>query len=294
MQYHRKAGESLMLPILVIGGMNMDILGIPDAGFTLRDSNSGQVRFQPGGVGRNIAQHLAALGAQVELMTVLGSDANADALEASCDKLHIGLRYALRVPDRTCVYLAIHDSEGDMIAALNDMGPMKRLNARSLEAALPPDAFSACVLDANLSEETLTAAVQHIQAHFIADPVSCVKADRLRCILPRLTALKPNLREAMQLTGRKTVEEAAAALLDTGLRQVYISLGSKGLYYASGEYRDYLPALPVPNAPATGAGDAMVAGIGFAIAQGKSIRDIALFGRACSACHLEAMAKPSS
>lgn len=283
-----------MLPILVIGGMNMDILGVPDAGFILRDSNNGQVRIQPGGVGRNIAQHLAALGAQVELMTVLGNDAHADILTASCEAQGIGLRYALRVQGKTCVYLAIHDSEGDMVAALNDMGSMKWLTAQRLKTALPPDTFSACVLDANLSEEALMAAVQHVRAPFIADPVSCVKADRLSHILPQLTALKPNLREAMQLTGRKTVEEAAETLLDTGLRQVYISLGNKGLYYATREDRAYLQALPTSNAPTTGAGDAMVAGLSFAIAQGKSIRECALFGRDCATRHLEVMARSAS
>lgn len=283
-----------MRPILVIGGMNMDILGVPDAGFSLRDSNSGQVRFQPGGVGRNIAQHLAALGAQVELMTVLGSDAHAAILTDSCQAQGIGLRYALRVPEKSCVYMAIHDSKGDMATAINDMRAMRWLTAQSLKEVLPPDAFSACVLDANISEEALDAAAQHVRAPFIADPVSCSKAGRLRAILPRLTALKPNLSEALHLTGKKTVEEAARALLDTGILQVYISLGIRGLYYASHEDRAYLAALPAPHVPATGAGDAMVAGLSFAIAQGKSIRESALFGRECAARHLEAMARPAS
>jgi pseudouridine kinase len=283
-----------MRPILVIGGMNMDILGVPDTGFSLRDSNSGQVLFQPGGVGRNIAQSLAALGAQVELMTVLGNDSHAATLTARCEAQGIGLRYALRIPEKSCVYMAIHDSKGDMAAAINDMRAMRRLTAQSLKNALPPDAFSACVLDANLSEEALIAAVQHVRAPFIADPVSCAKAGRLRVILPRLTALKPNLREAQHLTGKKTAEESALVLLDTGLRQVYISLGINGLYYASHEDRAYLAALPAPHAPATGAGDAMVAGLSFAIAQGRTIRESALFGRECAARHLEAMARPAS
>ena len=272
----------------------MDILGVPDTGFDLHDSNCGQVRFQPGGVGRNIAQHLAALGAQVELMTVLGNDTHADILAASCKTQHIGLRYALRVPDKSCVYLAIHDSEGDMVAALNDMRTMRWLTAQCLKEALPRDAFSACVLDANLSEETLNAAVLHVRAPFIADPVSCAKAERLRSILPQLTALKPNLREALHLSGKVTLEDAAQTLLDTGLRQVYISLGIKGIYYASNEDRAYVPALPTPHALATGAGDAMVAGLSFAIAQGRSIREIALIGRDCATRHLEAMARPAS
>ena len=65
---------------LVIGGLNMDILGTPSHSFVQRDSNIGRVRLTPGGVGRNIASHLARLGAPVELMAVLGNDVYAGLL----------------------------------------------------------------------------------------------------------------------------------------------------------------------------------------------------------------------
>jgi len=52
-------------PILVIGGANMDILGMPGEHFAWRDSNIGRVMLSPGGVGRNMAEHLARAGARV-------------------------------------------------------------------------------------------------------------------------------------------------------------------------------------------------------------------------------------
>ncbi|MHC1786375.1 MAG: carbohydrate kinase family protein [Christensenellales bacterium] len=276
-----------MRPILVIGGMNMDILGVPEAAMVLRESNKGQVLLRPGGVGRNIAQQLGTLGAPVELMTVLGDDDFSRMLEDSCRQLGIGLRFSLRVRGRGCVYLALHDRGGDMLAALNDMEAMAALHGRYLREALPRGGFSACVLDANLGEETLLAAAEHLEAPLIADPVSCEKAGRLLPILHRLTALKPNLREAQQLSGQSSPEAAASALLDRGVAQVYVSCGAEGLYYASRQAAGYLTALPVPEAPATGAGDAMVAGLSLAIAQGLDIGAAARLGQQCAAAHLK-------
>lgn len=275
-----------MRPILVIGGMNMDILGLPEGELSLRESSIGHVLMRPGGVGRNIAQQLAALGAPVELMTVLGSDAFSQALETSCEKLGIGLQYALRTGHKACVYLALHDAQGDMLAALNDMAAMDALDAASIRASLPQGAFSACVLDANLSQEALIAAAAHIKAPLIADPVSSDKALRLRPILHQLTALKPNLQEARRLSGRQSPQEAAAALLDIGVKQVFISLGAQGLYYASASASGLLPALKVPLSPATGAGDAMVAGLSLAIARGLDTQAAAIYGRQCATDHL--------
>lgn len=282
-----------MNPILVIGGLNLDILGMPDCAFSYRDSLIGRVRMVPGGVGRNISEHIARHGQAVELMTVLGSDHFAAMLESSCRELCIGLRHALRTQESSCVYLAVHDAQGDMAVAVNDMAAMRLLDAKSLDT-LPKDGFSACVLDANLSEETLAAAAERLNLPLVADPVSCEKALRLLPILPRLTALKPNLKEALALTGRDSLSEAASALLDKGVRQVYISLGKDGLYCASGDERLRLPPIPVPKAPATGAGDAMTAGLVCAIAQHLSLRACAENGLRFAGEHLSRMAAISA
>jgi pseudouridine kinase len=272
-------------PVLVIGGANMDILGMPGEHFAWRDSNIGRVTLSPGGVGRNIAQHIAQAGIPVELACVLGSDAFGQALVASCDGLGIGLRYALRADAASCVYMAIHDDGGDMAAAINDMRAMDLLDEQAIRT-LPATGFSLCLLDANLSREALQAAANHMQVPLMADPVSCEKAPRLMPILNRLRAFKPNLMEAQCLTGCQSPQDAAAALLQMGVQQVFISLGREGLYCAAGDEHFHLPALPVPPGPATGAGDAMTAGLCCAIAQGFSLRDIAQQGLRFAHHHL--------
>lgn len=267
----------MSMPILVIGGINMDILGNPVGDFRLRDSNIGRLTLSAGGVGHNIARQLASQGARVELMCVFGDDVFAGHLRAACANEGIGLLHALQLSGRSCSYLAIHDETGDMAVSLNDMELMERLDGPAVRC-LSPAGFAACVLDANLGVQALEAAAEHLDMPLIADPVSIAKAGRLGSVLHRLSALKPNLSEAEAMTGQKGPEDAARALLDRGVKQVFVSLGRDGLYFASAAERGYLKPERLMNAPATGAGDAMAAGITMAIAEGLSPAQAALRG----------------
>ncbi len=267
----------------------MDVLAMPEAEFTFGDSLVGKVRLSPGGVGRNMAEQLARHGIPVELMTVFGQDDFAKSLRQSCKELNIGLQYAISSPQNSCVYLAVHDAQGDMAIAINDMAAMASLSIPAIKI-LPNNEFAACLIDANLPDESLVAAAKYLQMPLVADPVSGSKAKRLLPILPLLKAVKPNLTEAQLLTGRNNEVEAATDLLTMGVQQVYISLGKNGLYCADQKERFHLPANPAPKGPSTGAGDAMSAGIVKAIAQNKNLRDCALQGMKFADEHLSRMA----
>ena len=153
--------------------------------------------------------------------------------------------------------------------------------------ALKSGAYAACVLDANLSREVLQAAAAHVQAPLLADPVSQCKADRLLPILHRLTALKPNLAEARHLTGFDEPEQAAKALMAKGVKQVFVSMGSRGLYACAQGYAEHLSPAVASTHPATGAGDAMTAGIAYAIAAGMPPEEAARLGMDSAAAHLQ-------
>ncbi len=279
--------------ILVIGAMNLDILGTPSGKLVVKDSNIGRVRFAPGGVGRNVAEQLARRGIPVRLLTAAGAGPWAEYLNASLRALGIPLLSPVSAAEGPPVYLAIHDETGDMAAAVNDMSAMDLLTPDLVRAALKGmDGLSACVLEANLRGDTLAAAARSLAVPLVADPVSCEKALRLIPVLPLLTAIKPNLLEAEAMTGRAGPEEAARALLDGGVRQVYLSLGAAGLYYTSAEGEGFLPPfLPPSAACATGAGDAVTAGIAFGVSRGMGVRDCADLGLRFAADHLERAAE---
>lgn len=273
------ADYSTINPVLVIGGMNLDLLGIAESAFVPGDSRPGYIHRSPGGVARNIAARLALAGAPVALICPLSNDEMAKLLAESCQAVGISLEYAVPTKEPTPTYLAIHDDSGDMVAAINDMRAMDALTPQNLLMKVNDlSAFSACVLDANLSEACLRYAADTIYLPLIADPVSVAKGGKLLPILHRLRAIKPNLMEARSLTGENTSRDCAQALLANGVHQVFISLGKEGLYYADSLDSGVCPIRHASQASQTGAGDAMTAGLTLGIIQDLPIRETAALG----------------
>lgn len=270
-----------MKNIAVFGGMNMDVLGVPQGAFALRDSIVGTVRMTAGGVGRNIAEHLAGRAdTAVYLVTAVGSDAFAGALRQDCAAKNIRLQHSLSAEGPSPVYLAVHDAGRDMVAAINDMALMDKLTPEQVLGILPDLPPLRCaVLDANLRADTLLAIARHASFPLIADPVSAEKSQRLIPLLPYLDAIKPNLLEAEAMTGEKDPEKASLRLVEQGVRRVFISLGEKGLHYRDGASCGLLPARTIAHGYLTGAGDALCAGLCYALCSGVDTAQIAQTGQ---------------
>ena len=222
---------------VVIGGANMDICGSPAGKLIAEDSNPGTVSVRPGGVGRNIAHNLCLLGLDVSLITALGGDIFSAGLLESCRALGMDMRMARSLPERrSSTYLYVTDESGDMHVGISDMDIVESVSPEWLSQHIARiNRADAVVIDANLPEESIAFLAENCTAPMVADPVSTVKALRLKSILPRLRAIKPNALEAAALTGEQEPERAAKALLRAGVKQVYVSLGPDGILAAQGE-----------------------------------------------------------
>ena len=275
------------MKIAVFGSANMDILGSTDDKLLLRDSNIGSVVLKSGGVGRNIASRICEHGVECMLFTAFGSDVLADSLKAECQRLGMDISGSLTVPGRSNIYLCVHDETGDMLTAINDMGLMKELTPEFAEKIMPQiNACDLCVLDANLSEETLAYTASHATVPLLMDAVSCAKARRALVAMPYLEGFKPNIYEAQLLTGCEKPEDCAKALLQLGVKRVFISLGEEGIYYADRQDCGRIPVEKISSAPKTGAGDALCAGIAVALANHESTRACAQYGMRSAAKYL--------
>ena len=278
----------------VVGGITKDIGGRALAPLVPRDSNPGQVRISLGGVGRNIAHNLALLGTDVRFLTALGDDEFFHMVAASCGELGIDISQALHVPGgATSTYLFISGPDGDMELAINDMAIFEHMTPAYLASrrALLDNA-QVVVVDTNIPEESIRWLCENIKAPIFADPVSTVKAVKLRSVLGKLHTLKPNRLEAELLSGvaitdRASLERAARALLDTGLRRVFISLGSDGVYAAGHRGSLLLPALPARVVNTTGAGDAFMAALTWAYLEGTDLEGTARLAQAAAAIAIE-------
>lgn len=273
----------------VVGGVNIDIGGTARAPLVMGDSNPGAVRFSLGGVGRNIAHNLSLLGVDVRLLTALGEDLWADRIEGSCALLGIDLTGSLIVPgSSTSTYLYLAGPEGDMALAVSDMDIYERLTPAALEPKLPwlRDA-QVLVLDANLPAETIAWLCGRVTVPIFADAVSAAKAGRLKDALGKLHTLKPNRLEAELLSGvaihdERSLFRAADALLETGLKRVFISLGADGVLAADADTRLRLPTARGEHVNTTGCGDAFLAALVWSQLRGLDLKDSARAGVAAA------------
>ena len=280
--------------VTVVGGVNVDIGGRPEAALVARDSNPGTVQSSLGGVGRNIAHNMALLGLDVRLVTAFGDDLNAQKLAASCAELGIDISHSPIIPGgRTSTYLFINDERGDMALAVSDMEIYSHLTPQLLsQRRALLDGSQVVVLDTNIPEESIAWLAEECSAPLFADPVSTAKAVKLKPVLGRLHTLKPNRLEAELLSGvpitdEASLERAADVLLETGLRRVFLSLGADGVFAADHSGRVHLPCLPAELVNATGCGDAFMAAIAWAYLQGTDLAETARAGLAASSIAME-------
>lgn len=118
-------------------------------------------------------------------------------------------------------------------------------------------------------------------------------------LLSKLWLITPNRTEAQLITGLPvtTVEEAAAAaeaLHEKGVSNVIITLGSKGAYVLSADFRGIIPANPVKALDTTAAGDTFNGALCVALSEGRSLQDACRFAAKASAIAVTRMgAQPS-
>lgn len=278
----------------VVGGVNIDIGGRSLAPLVARDSNPGRVSMSLGGVGRNIAHNMSLLGLDVRFLTAFGDDLYAQRIAASCGELGIDISHALQVPDGTTpTYLFLNDADGDMALAMSDMEICERITPAYLAANLSVlNNAQLVVTDTNIPPQSLVYLAEHCTAPIFADPVSTAKAVKLRPILGKIHTLKPNRIEAELLSGVKitdkdSLHKAAEALLATGLRRVFISLGTDGVFAADHREMRLQTCFQAQMRNATGAGDAFMAALAWAYLEGTDLAQTAKAAAAAAAIAVE-------
>ncbi len=107
-------------------------------------------------------------------------------------------------------------------------------------------------------------------------------------IYPLLHIIKPNEHEATMLTGihvtdRDSAVRAAQWFLDKGVQNAVITLGEKGVLYASAQEAAWFETIQVDTVDTTGAGDCFSGALLCALCDGKDIKDAIRFANAAAA-----------
>lgn len=279
---------------VVVGGVNVDIGGRSYSPLVSADSNPGKVSISMGGVGRNIAHNMRLMDLDVRLLTSYGDDLNGQRFSASCSELGIDISRSLRiVGETTSSYVYLADNRGEMALAISDMEICKRITPEYLasNASLLQGA-QVIVADTNIPEVSLQYLANNSACPLFIDPVSTTKAKKLLPILSSIHTLKPNILEAALLAGipiekDADVEQAAQILLEKGVKRVFITMGSRGVYAAQADEAYWIPSIPGAMVNTTGCGDAVTAALVWAYLNEKNLRDSALAGLAAGSIAME-------
>ena len=257
--------------LTVIGGVNMDISAALTAPFVPADSVPGQVTLGCGGVARNIAHNLRLMGHEVKFVSAFGGEIFGEMCWRECQAIGLDLTLSERCDGmRNGLYLCVNDQSGEMRAAVADTEIISCITPEFLEARISDINRSKLVIaDTNISTEAILYLIDHCTAPLLVDTVSTAKAPRIIKALQqsqtkRLHALKLNLQEAQAVTHCDTAKGAADWLIAMGVNQVYITLGSDGVYCSDGVCHERYKAIPTRVINTTGAGDAFIAGVAHA------------------------------
>ena len=271
------SGKGYVFPrkkyVTVIGAVNMDIYGIirePD--IILKGSNSGYVKSQLGGIGRNIAANLVELGINTNLITVFCHDANGEIFKNDSVKRGINISYSKQISEvPTSNYVYINDMNGDRVIGVDDMSINNNITPDFLKSRLPGiNASNIVIFDTNIPSETIDWLYQNVSVPMIAKSVSVTKVKNLIHDSINLDSLVINGIEGTILTKQQieNVDDArncAKELYKIFHAQIFLYVDDLGLFTYTADHRKttlYSKEINVINT--NGVGASMAAALTYA------------------------------
>ena len=272
--------------ILTIGGTNVDIQGKSYGTVVRYDSNPGAITISFGGVAKNIAENVSNLGISSKLITALGDDIYGRDIKEYLKKQSLDITDILFLKNQnTSMYVSILNDDKEMEMAVSSMDICKNITPEFLDSIrkIVTNA-KLIVLDTNLEEETLRyLAFLRRKPNLILDTVSTKKAAKVKDFIGRFHTIKPNKIEAeilsnMTIYSNDDLLRAGEYFLHKGVKKVFISLGSKGVFYMNEEKHGTIKIPRINTVSSTGAGDAFVAGIAYGEYYDYDIEKASKFG----------------
>ena len=283
--------------IVIIGASILDVLAYPadEEVFRTGSSPAEDIRLSVGGDALNEATVLARLGMKVLLETVIGSGKAGKFILDHCRDCGILLPAdCVRVDFSTGINVVLVSRDGSRHFLTNPHGSLRRLTLQDIHMPFPQSAKIVCFASIFVFPEIGPKELEVIfrtageQGKIVCADMTKRKknetVEELAEALSYVDYLIPNDEEAMLITGKNTVEEAAESLRRAGVKTVVVKCGSKGCYVCGREKSFWMPAEKnVKCIDTTGAGDSFVAGFLHALAQGRNVRECAEYGNKCGA-----------
>ena len=257
-----------MSQVVIVGGSVIDLFLYPHQKMNLFDSNPGYLKKSLGGVGRNIAENLARLGIGTTLITPLGQDDYRNMILKQAAQ--IGLQVIPIEIKETPLYVSIINEHGEDlvgVALMDEIASVTHEEIMGHQKIL--DDAELIILDTNLSVDLMGYLLKRYQHKTYVDAISGQKASKLKPFLPFIHTLKVNLIEAKMIAefGDDTfdgLDRLSHFFIEQGVKEIFITLGEKGVYYANTDIALYRSSVPIKVINSTGAGDAFFSGVIYA------------------------------
>ena len=253
--------------------------------------NCTSVTLEPGGGGINVARALSKLGTKAKAMYISGG-CNGKEFEQLMAQENIpsiiiagahetreniiivdeanGKQYRFGMP-----MTALREKEYQQF--LSELEAIKDLSYIIVSGSVPPGVpLSIFTEIANFAHQ--------IKARLIVD----TKGDALKkAVEAGVFLIKPNLGELSALVGKRELEvdevkDVARSLIKSGKCEVVVvSMGAEGALLVTASITKQIKPPNVKRISTVGAGDSMVAGIVYALAQGSELTEAVQYGVAC-------------
>ncbi|MDE2580078.1 MAG: ribokinase [Rhodospirillales bacterium] len=278
-------------PVLVIGSLNMDLVGrcdrLPLPGETIAGTGFATI---PGGKGANQAVAAARLGARVFMAGCVGDDAFGASLRAGLAAAGVDTTHVATVPGPTGVALIAVDAAGaNQIVVVPGANAATGPGLIDRALAAVPGAPGILLLQHEIPPASVAHAVRAGRAagwFVLLNPAPARPVPP--AVMGGIDLIAPNESEAASLLGAglRTPREAAAgarALVGAGAKAALITLGAAGAVYADAAGVRTQAPIPVQAVDTTGAGDAFLGALASVLAAGGSVADGTGFATAAAA-----------
>ena len=226
--------------ITVIGGVNMDILGISRETVTSPSSYPGKIYNKLGGVGRNVAVNLSKIGVQTFLVSAYGDDRNGEIFKEDALDNQVDISHSQQVGGAsTSMYLYVNQPHGERVLGIDDMEINTHISPEFLRGQEQTINNSELViLDSNLPKRSIKWLYNNVHVPIFAKAVGLNKMMNLYDGMGRLDTLVINGVEAAALTKMKIYDEQSARqggqrLLERGVKNVFLYMEGIGVLYQS-------------------------------------------------------------
>lgn len=271
--------------VLVIGDVMLDRYWYGDASRISPEApvpvvQINKIKECAGGAG-NVALNMASLGAEVDLLGIIGIDEAGESLKAHLDKVHGHFQHESQIPTITKLRVI---SQNQQLIRLDFEQPFAHLCKAVLEEqyeSLLPNIDAVILSD--YGKGTLSSAHFFIEkARKIGIPVFVDPKGTDFTRYRGASLLTPNLKEFELIVGHCEtqeilIEKGMVLMESLNLEALVITQGSKGMTLLSQkENPHHLPAIAHEVYDVTGAGDTVIAVLSLAVAAGKSLLEAAI------------------